>query len=183
MLKDLTVATLLCEQDIYLLDGWLDNHDGIGANIIVSLDMFCDIKEKEYNDKILKSQLTWETNPIQNDFAAARNKVLKAAKTEWVLFLDADELLHPLSKQALENTFLKDLYSDFYYIYRLNLFNRRFVHPNNYHAALINKKRTKYINMSPEQGASPGCHEKPDGNGQLLDPKLFQILHIKNYNN
>lgn len=176
MLKNLTIAVLACEQDKNLFKGWIDNHDGLAENIIVSLDMFCSIKEQDY--KNTKSKIKWIVNPINNDFASARNNVLKQSKTNWTLFLDMDELLMPFAKQSMSDSFLNELSMDFYYFYRINLFNRHFVRHNNYHAALI-KKGAKYKNMSPNEVSSPGCYEKPEGAGQLLDPKLFQILHLK----
>jgi glycosyltransferase involved in cell wall biosynthesis/cytochrome c-type biogenesis protein CcmH/NrfG len=49
--------------------------------------------------------------PWQDDFAAARNEALRHCTGEWVLYLDADERLHPDSA-AIVRDFLQDLPAD-----------------------------------------------------------------------
>ena len=41
--------------------------------------------------------------PWENDFAAARNLALNAVQADWVLVLDADEVLDPDAKNAIPN--------------------------------------------------------------------------------
>ncbi len=48
--------------------------------------------------------------PWENDFAAARNRVLAAAQSDWVLSLDADEMLAPdAAAQIRRNIARKDI--------------------------------------------------------------------------
>jgi len=46
--------------------------------------------------------------PWQDDFAAARNQVLALARCEWVLVLDADEMLDPVEAASLLPGLLRD---------------------------------------------------------------------------
>lgn len=59
--------------------------------------------------------LTLNENNI-TDFAGARNRLLKSAKTDWVLFLDTDERLTPNLEKEIENLDPKDF--DGFYIKR-----------------------------------------------------------------
>lgn len=46
--------------------------------------------------------ISWE-----DDFSAARNQILALAKGAWILSIDADERLHPISRSQIE-LLLKD---------------------------------------------------------------------------
>jgi glycosyltransferase involved in cell wall biosynthesis len=39
--------------------------------------------------------------PWENDFSKARNRVLNQGKADWVLFLDADEMLDPGARKVI----------------------------------------------------------------------------------
>lgn len=52
---------------------------------------------KKYGANIITVQ--WE-----NDFSKAKNLALQSAKGDWIIFLDADERLHPEDKEKLINT-------------------------------------------------------------------------------
>ena len=62
---------------------------------------------------MLKIETLILNQPGVTDFAAARNKLLKSAKSEWVLFLDSDESISEDLKKELENLDPED-YDGFY---------------------------------------------------------------------
>src|SRR5271167_208379 len=39
--------------------------------------------------------------PWENDFSKARNRVLEENRTDWILFMDADEVLDPAASQSI----------------------------------------------------------------------------------
>ena len=43
-------------------------------------------------------------HPWQGDFAAARNAALDLARGEWILYIDADERLRPISRERIRAT-------------------------------------------------------------------------------
>jgi glycosyltransferase involved in cell wall biosynthesis len=53
----------------------------------------------------------------QQDFAAARNKYLAAARCSWILSLDCDEVLHPCTREDLQPFLLK---SSTAWLFRVN---------------------------------------------------------------
>lgn len=188
MNDNLTIAILLSEKDKHLFTPWLRNHSDITTNkIVVGLD-WSDGHENAYDALELMHDTSLDVFAcrLNNDFAAARNKILEHCNTEWTLFLDADELLHPITKQLLQEpehfkywtTSQGD--NDCFGIYRLNIFNRHIIDVNNYHECLI-KRGVRYINCSPHDGASPGCHERParQYSRSHLPLTHFQILHLK----
>lgn len=61
--------------------------------------------------------------PDITDFSAARNRFLREAKTDWVLFLDSDEKLSPaLEKEIQQAVSHKPYAADAYFIPRLDTF-------------------------------------------------------------
>jgi tetratricopeptide (TPR) repeat protein len=62
--------------------------------------------------------------PWQDDFAAARNRVLAMARCEWVLVLDADEMLDPVEASSLLPGLLRDESVHAYTLNRLDYVDR-----------------------------------------------------------
>ena len=58
--------------------------------------------------------------PWKHDFALARNVSQAPAKSDWILWLDADEVLHDLGIKKVKNELINDSTCDFYLIPRLN---------------------------------------------------------------
>jgi len=52
---------------------------------------------------MLKIEKLTLNEPSITDFSAARNRLLKSAKSEWLLFLDTDETLSPGLKKEIDN--------------------------------------------------------------------------------
>ncbi len=181
MNPNLTIGLLLSPKDYYLFPSWIRNHDGIASKITIGLDAEHDDDAGLWSFMYLQGQFRSKINtiscPLNNDFATARNKILEQCDTLLMLFLDADELLMPGTKERL-SMFVHDIqYSSVqcYSFERINVFNRTFQDYPNHHACLM-KKDVRYINTSPHIDASPGCHEVPNG---YTVKENFQILHLK----
>lgn len=56
-----------------------------------------------------------------NDFASARNELLKKSKTDWMLFVDSDEILSSQLHNEILNRIQDNNYNGFY-VYRKNYF-------------------------------------------------------------
>jgi len=65
-------------------------------------------------------QILTLNKPNITDFASARNELLKNAKSDWVLFLDSDEVLSEALKKEIKNLDPKDYVS--FYIKRKIIF-------------------------------------------------------------
>lgn len=186
MNPNLTIGLLLSEKDFHLFKPWLANHDGIASEIVIGIDGDLHKFHWEVNDGPdfdSARSLVWAFSvPLNNDFAGARNTILENCKTSFMLFLDADELLVPSTKERLSQHLHDIEYSsvEAYSFERLNVFNRTFQDYPNYHACLVRADKIRYVNSSPEWGAKPGCHEVPCctiSNGVVKTS--FQILHLK----
>ena len=68
--------------------------------------------------------------PWPHDFAAARNEYLKAARCQWVLSLDADEILDPVERQALQRLLISRGDSGFVFTIRNYFFVRAGAKPS-----------------------------------------------------
>ena len=81
--------------------------------------------------------------PNVSDFAAARNTLLKTAKTDWVFFLDTDEVMTPELKTEITN--ICNLSSNIYSAYsvrRLDTFlGRELTHGEAGHTRLVRLAR------------------------------------------
>jgi glycosyltransferase involved in cell wall biosynthesis len=181
MNPNLTIGLLLSEKDFYLFPSWLANHDAIASEIIIGIDASVEKSAQfylDYNLTNMKSYVWSFSCYLNNNFAAARNSILHYCKTPLMLFLDADELLVPSTKERLLPHLVQLECSNEVNVYsfeRLNVFNRTFQDYPNYHACLM-KKEVRYVNTSPYMNASPGCHEIPAG---MVEKKDLQILHLK----
>jgi len=82
-------------------------------------------------------------SPDLTDFATARNKLLKTAKTEWVLFLDSDETLSPELEQEIQLAVSRKPYAyDAYTVSRLDTFlGRELRHGGTGHTRLVRLAR------------------------------------------
>lgn len=174
---DLTIGLLYSPKDNKFINSWMKNHTGIAKEIIVGEDS--ESPSLELN-KYRKSCSIF-LNPLNNDFAHARNNIIQRASTNWILFLDADELLHPRSKFLLSKIDITSAIKSVDNVKvisfdRLNIFNRSFINYPNQHKCLV-RTDTKYINNSPFPNASPGCHETPEGQSVFLED--FTIIHLK----
>lgn len=69
---------------------------------------------------MLKIETLTLSEPNVRDFAEARNRLLKTAKEEWVLFIDTDETVSESLKKELENLNTKDFQG--FYIKRKIIF-------------------------------------------------------------
>ena len=72
------------------------------------------VKARKYATKILKS-------PLNNNWAAQRNFALKKAASDWILFLDSDEVISLALKKEILNAIGKDKYQG-YFLHRQDLF-------------------------------------------------------------
>lgn len=76
-----------------------------------------------------------------NDFAAARNQLLKTVRTKWVLFLDSDEILTKELEGEIEHAISSGHY-DAYYLKRQDTFLGRVLkHGETGHAAFVRLAR------------------------------------------
>ena len=180
MNQNLSIGLLLSAADFELVPAWLKNHDGIGKEIIIGVD--------GTPDELYFALSNFHTNqsdcdiihtPLNNDFAGARNLIIENCKTDWILFLDADELLMPNQDRFLlkSNIWNNTSQPKHYSAARYNLFNRHWISSPECHSCLMTKD-SRYQNLSPYAGARPGCHEKPSSNYGGMLPNL-QILHLK----
>ena len=71
-----------------------------GDELIVVDDASSDLDDyaglKPFLDRI-----TWLRNPVNVGLAASRNRAIRAAKADWIKFLDADDVLAPFAFNAL----------------------------------------------------------------------------------
>ncbi len=186
MNKDLTICLLLSPSDEKFIKGWCENHDGIASRICVGIDEDGPKAHNLYTkllSLIQKSQFFSFNLNLNNDFAGAKNQILDRCETKCRMFIDADELLMPHTADHLK-TFdweydVVNPEGSYAGVLRYNLFNRHFVHPDNYHMCFLNDD-TRFVNTSPYLNASPGCHEVPNGfRAGILNPDKYQILHLK----
>ena len=61
----------------------------------MSDDLTAGIARDEYGAKVI-------SHPLENDFAAQRNRGMAAARSEWILEMDADEVVPPESARAIQ---------------------------------------------------------------------------------
>jgi len=135
-MTDITLLIVSNTKDIRIMDSLGGIRDFFKEIIIV----FNHIPKINYQDKKV---ITYETD-ISNDFSALRNFALTKVRTEWIFFLDADELISddlvsslpklteklnidgfwiPRRNYISKNRYLK--YGLFYPDYQLRLFRNR----------------------------------------------------------
>lgn len=165
MNSNITLCLLLSASDQPLWPSWINNHDGIFTNIIVGKDGEFDIPI----NPDWKSHVKVVENPLNNDFAAARNRLLDLVQSSYVCMLDADELIFPDTKSIIDNEILYLHKYDFLYAHRYNVFQRSFQDFPNYHAFLM-RSTCRYSNNQL------GCHETIVGRGIISNCK---VLHLK----
>ena len=100
MSAPLLTAALIVRDEEQNLPDCLGSLDGIADEIVVvdtgSTDRSIDVA------KVLGARVL--SHPWADDFSAARNAGLEVACGEWILYLDADERLRPLDRDALVAT-------------------------------------------------------------------------------
>ena len=177
MISNLSIGLLLSQHDEHLLQPWIENHDGIAKDIIVGCDGRFPINAKIAD---LKSNYNQFILNLDNNFARARNSIISKCTTDFILFIDADELLVPDAEPYIKKLInvMADGEANSASLERYNLFSRRFVDKGNRHPCLM-KSFMQYINCSPFVGASPGCHERPYGSIEVQHALPPLIIHLK----
>ncbi|NOX36871.1 MAG: glycosyltransferase [Calditrichaeota bacterium] len=102
---------MIVKNEAHHLPGCLESVRGLVAEVVIvdtgSTDQTLDIA-RQYGARIF--QIEWE-----NHFAKARNVALKHARFPWILYLDADERLHPEYHQKVKQA-VQSAKADAYYI-------------------------------------------------------------------
>ncbi|MBI1976926.1 MAG: glycosyltransferase family 2 protein, partial [Candidatus Omnitrophica bacterium] len=70
---------------------------------------------RRYTDKII-------IHPLNNDFAGQRNRGTRAASHQWILQLDADEVVPPQARQRIEEILQRGAAADAFRLRRMNYF-------------------------------------------------------------
>lgn len=110
---------------------------------------------KAHGAKIVKSKAT--------DYAGFRNDGLKAAKGDWVLYLDADERITPALRQEIISTLEDPNFKFVYQIPRQNIYLGRVMHYGGWgHDRVIRLFPKKLL-----KGYSGALHEQPEFLGEL----------------
>lgn len=105
--------------------------------------------------KIIKSKAT--------DYAGFRNDGLKAAKGDWILYLDADERITPALRQEIINTIESSAPDYVYQIPRQNIYLGRIMHYGGWgHDRVIRLFPKKLL-----KGYLGALHEQPELSGEL----------------
>lgn len=89
----------ISKNEISSIRNMLENIKDIADEIVVVDELSIDgTREilKEYNTKIIDGKL-------DNNWGALRNKAIENATKDWILVIDADELLEPITHQAIYN--------------------------------------------------------------------------------
>lgn len=112
-------------------------------------------------------------SPGITDFAAARNRELAKAKTDWVLFVDQDEKITPALKQEIQQAISRMPYAfDAYSIPRLDTFmGRKLRHGETGGARFVRLARRDY-----GRWVRP-VHEVWQGSGKI-GRLQYPILHL-----
>ena len=65
-------------------------------------------------------RVAWASRPLAGDFAAQRNHAMDIATTDWVLFIDADEVPHPSLLPKLPGFLARHMDWDIFVLPRVN---------------------------------------------------------------
>lgn len=110
---------------------------------------------KDHGAKIVKSKAT--------DYAGFRNDGLKAARGDWVLYLDADERITPALRQEIISTLEDPNFKFVYQIPRQNIYLGRVMHYGGWgHDRVIRLFPKKLL-----KSYSGALHEQPEFLGEL----------------
>jgi glycosyltransferase involved in cell wall biosynthesis len=183
----LALGLILSPIDFPLFPQWLEYHSVYFDKVIVAVDCSAEVLTKylaENMPRLPHYKLDIFSFPLNNDFASMRNAVvqrnLSTIQCDWLVFLDCDEeLLNCQSiRQDIENA--ESLGAGIVGFPRINFIGgieRKDLYPDIQWRGLT--KGGIYVNMSPSQGASPGCHEtifSPNSNKYVIP---LEILHTK----
>lgn len=125
------------------------------------------LKAKKFNCKIF-------SHPLNNDWAAQRNFALSKASSDWVLFLDSDEIVSNDLKKEILSAINEEV--DGYHIYRQDLFLGK--HLNYGETSNVKLLRLARINSGHWKGK---VHEVWQVNGRKKTLKN-PILHTRDIN-
>lgn len=131
----------------------LESVEGVVDEIVIvdtgSTDNTVEIAKK-YGAKVFHYE--WH-----DDFGAARNESLKHATGDWILVLDADEVLSDESKDKIR-AFMVDVGADIYYQLRIKNLgaNNKVAHQNYMVRFFKNSPRARYIGRIHEYIVPPG---------------------------
>jgi hypothetical protein len=183
----LALGLILSPIDFHLFPQWLEYHSVYFDKVIVAVDcspeLLADYLSKNM-PRLPHYKIDIFSFPLKNDFAAMRNAVvernLSTAQCDWLVFLDCDEEL--LNCQSIKDDIEKaeGLGAGILGFPRINYINgveRKDLYPDIQWRGLT--KDGKYVNMSPIQGANPGCHETIFSPNTIKYFIPLEILHSK----
>lgn len=110
-----------------------------------------------------------------DDYSQFRNIGFKAAKYEWILFIDADERVTPLLKQEIEHIISSPDSNNVFQIPRRNIYLNREMH----HGGWGSDKVIRLFRKSALKGYEGQLHEQPvyDGKLSTLNSELVHFSH------